>query len=519
MDRTAAVVAALCVLAPMAVVASGAPVPADRSAGADRTPATPGPATSPIEQRSDASEPLGAPPVTPPENTTAYLAIPPENVSNATVSEVDLGVAGTLAADAAATDGRLLSLTIEERLSRANTTAEKRVVIQRAGARIERRIDRIRTEQRRAIEGYSDDERSTKEFLDTLARIETRARQLRGSIARLETAAASIPGTAIGGRSVDVWARNRLVELGLFTSPVRQGVLTALRGSDPVAVYVEVSETGVVLAAIDNGRYVREAYLPTERDDGPPDGPTSISGALSRVRSIYPWAWNHSTGVRSAGGPGAGSYRFTLFHQQGRLSTYLDSETGTVFREGQAKPLRTLPTAPAVTASEAGLQVAVRRTYATGPMNVSVTAAGSGEPIDATVAVDDRTVGRTGSRGYLWAVAPRGSLNVTVTDGERTATVRFAADPRLATDDGGARSSIAARTPSSPGSQPAATANGSTPSTNGSTPLRNESALPPGTRSTATGTTTPTENGSKPNATVTATENRSAPAIAPGIPG
>jgi hypothetical protein len=524
MARTAVIVAALCVLAPIAVVASGSPVPTDRSAGADRTPVVSGPSASLLEQRSNASVPLGAPPATPPGNTTAYLAIPPANVSNATVSGVDLDVAGALAADAAATDGRLLSLTIDERLSRANTTAEKRVVIRRTGTRIERRIDRLRTEQRRTIEDYSDDGRSTKAFLDALARIETRARQLRGSIARLETAAASIPGTALGGRSVDAWARDRLVELGLFASPVRQGVLAALEGSDPIAVYAEVSETGVVLAAIDNGRYVREAYLPTERDEGPPEGPASISGALGRVIEVYPWAWNHSTGVRSAGGPGAGSYRFTLFHQQGRLSTYLDSETGAVFREIQAKPLRGVPTAPAVTASEAGLRVAVNRTYATGPMNVSVTAAGSGEPIDATVSIEDRTVGRTGSKGYLWAISPRGIINVTVADGNRTATVRLAADPRLAAGDGEARSSIAARTPSPPESRPTTPVNESTPPANrstllanGSTSLRNESALPPGTPPTGSRADSPIANGSDQNATATTAGNRSAPAIAPWV--
>jgi hypothetical protein len=451
-----------------------------------------------LEQRSNASSSLGAPPTIPPGNTTAYLTIPPGNVSNATVSEVGLDVGGALAADAAATEGRLRSLAIEERLSRANSTAESRAVIRRMGARIESRINGLRAEQRRTIESYSDGERSTGEFLGTLARIETRSQELRRAIARLETAADSIPGTAIDERSVDAWARDRLVELGLFASPVRQGILAALEGADPVTVYAEVSETGVVLAAIDDGRYVREAYLPTERDEGPPEGPGSISAALGRVIEVYPWAWNHSTGVRSAGSPGAGSYRFTIFHRQGRLSTHIDSETGAIFREIQANPLQTVPTAPPVTESEDGLRVAVRRTYATGPMNVSVTASGSGEPIDATVVVENRTVGRTGSGGYLWTIAPQGTVNVTVADGERTATVRFAADPRLATGDGTTRSDIAARTPPPPGRRPTLPANESTPSTNGSTttgdgssatgnrstPPRNESAASLGTRST-----------------------------------
>jgi hypothetical protein len=183
-----------------------------------------------------------------------------------------------------------------------------------------------------------------------------------------------------------------------------------------------------------------------------------------------------------------------------------------------------VPTAPAVAASEAGLRVAVNRTYATGPLNVSVTAAGSGEPIDATVSIEDRTVGRTGSKGYLWAISLRGTINVTVADGNRTATVRLAADPRLAAGDGEARSSIAARTPSPPESRPTTPVNESTPPANrstllanGSTSLRNESALPLGTPPTGSRADSPIANGSDQNATATTAGNRSAPAIAPWV--
>jgi hypothetical protein len=504
MYRTAVVVAALCVLAPVAAAASG-PTATDRPApAAGKEPAAVGSPSARL--------------ATPPNNTTAYLAIPPENVSNATTTDVALDVGGALAIDAAATRGTLLERTIDERLARANTTAAKQAAIRTVGARIERRIETLRVEQRTAIRAYEGGQLSTRAFVYTLARLQTRAVGLRGAIDRLESAAVAVPGTAIGGRSVDRWARDRRVELGLLAGPARRATVAALRGIDPAELYVEVSETGVVLAAIDDGRYVREAYLPAERDDGPPDGPERTSAALERVSTLYSWAWNRSTGVRSAGGPAAGSYRITVFHRQGRLTTYLDAGTGAVFRETQVKPLREVPTAPPVTAAETGLRVAVNRTYATGPMNVSVVDTRTGEPANATVLVDNRTAGRTGPDGSLWTITPRGTINVTVADGERAVTTRFASDPRLSTGENG--SALAARRTPSIGNRPAAPetgaggpANEPTGTDNGSTPL-------PGDRSTDVETDADasadigTENGSNGSASATLANGR--PALVTG---
>ena len=463
MHRTVAVVAVLCLCSSVAVVAGG--------------PVTT--ATTATAMADRGSEPSTLDPSTPvlataPNDTTSYLAIPPENVTNATVTEASLDVGGALAADAAATKGRVAALAIDERLSRANTTAAKQVVIRDAGERIEGRIDRLSTSQRAAIAAYSNGGETTREFVYTLAHGQVRASELLGAVSRLETAAASVPGTAIGGESVASWARDRRVELGIVTSPLRGRLVGAFRGFGPIGVYVEVGNTGVVLATTDRGRYVRDSYLPADRADGPPDGPAGLSAALDRVIALYPWAWNTSTGVESAGGPAAESYRITVFHRQGRLTTHLDPRTGSVFREVQVKSLRRVPTAPPITATGEGLDVAVRRTYATGPMNVSVTEATSGEPVNATVVVDDRTVGRTGLDGSLWAISPRGELNLTVTDGDRVVTTRFASSSRAATGDDGATAEGTAMPP--PADRPAATGTRSPPPGNRSIKAGTETA-------------------------------------------
>jgi hypothetical protein len=440
MERVAALVVVVCLVSSAAVVgATDTAGPAATTRGAEAVgasmgedgkrltgPTTRNVATARIEA-GGVREAVGrerAVLTRPSPNATSYLAIRADNVTNATTAGVGLDVGGALAIDADATAGAIQTETIGERLTRANTTMAQQAVFQAAAAGVETRIARLATDQRAAISAYSDGDRSTRAFVGSLSRIETRARRLSEAVSTIETEAAMVPGVAIDGRSVGAWARNRRVALGQLRSPVRAAVVDAKRNGDSLSVYVEVSETDVVLATIDNGRYLREAYLPSARTGGRAGGPQSVSAGLDVVSGAYPWAWNHSTGVESGGGPDAGSYRFTVFHQRGRLTTSLDPATGSIFNEIQVEALRTLPTMRSASMNETGLSLVVERTHPTGPMNVSVTNE-TGGPVNATLAVEGRTVGSIGTDGHQWAITPRGEINVTVTDGGRTATVRF----------------------------------------------------------------------------------------------
>jgi len=66
----------------------------------------------------------------------------------------------------------------------------------------------------------------------------------------------------------------------------------------------------------------------------------------------------------------------------------------------------------------------------------------SGNPLDGTVTVDNRTVGDTGPDGRLWTVAPRG--NVTVTARVNGSTMRIETSATVAAN----RTALAA--PASP---------------------------------------------------------------------
>lgn len=441
MRSTALLVASLVALSSVAIAATAGPSPS--AAGghsrihstASGEPAVIGStASGPVaNERATAGSGVRRPAAdlaSPPENTTTYLAIPPGEVRNDTTERSDLDVAGSLAVDGVATEGRLATIRLDDRLSAADATAMKRAIIADATARIEGQIDRLRRDQAAAIAAYNDGTISARGFVSRLARITTRAAAVRAQVDRVDSAAAAVPGA-----SIDSWARDRAVELGVFTSPVREAIIHALDGETAINVYIETTADGVVLAAIDRGRYVREAYVPAQRDNGSVDGPNSISGARDRVATLYPWAGANSTGVHSGGGPHAGAYRFTLFHQQGRLTTYLDPDTGTVFREVQVKLLSIVPTTSAVGVANDGLRLQVNRTHPTGPMNVSVRDAATDEPINTTVVVEGRTVGQTGSDGQLWAIAPRGGFNVTADDGENAVVLTTSPSPTTRTAD------------------------------------------------------------------------------------
>jgi hypothetical protein len=208
----------------------------------------------------------------------------------------------------------------------------------------------------------------------------------------------------------------------------------------------------VVLATVSgsefNRQYVREAYLPEVRDPGGTDQFRTDRGydleaARTRASELYPWTFENagptSTGLRT-GEPylyRAGVYSVTVDHPhgaagQGDLVTYIDGASGEVFREVQLKDLSEVPTAEPRVNRSAGLYVAVNRTHPGGPVAVFVRSNATGSPVDASVAIDGEPIGRTGSDGQLWTVAPRTAFTVRVT----TETGNVTVGPMLPADFG-----------------------------------------------------------------------------------
>ncbi len=420
MRRTLAVVVLCCLLAGAAV---GLPNPSDRQSARPAMPTT---------------------------NTSEYLTITPDALETASYRQASLDVSGTLALDTRSLSGKYRQTVLDERFAATDSTSARRAMLRTSAARIETRIDGLGQRQSAAVERYNDGTMSARAFVIELARIDTAAGRLGTAADRVAERARSSPGSTINGQPATSWARNRRIELDPLRGPVRERIAATLRGENTVPLdestapdlegvepvpderlealelYVETSDEGVVLATVDEGWYYREAYLPSERSNTSAGELAGITAALDRMAERYPWTWNNSVSRDASGDRRAGVYRFTVYHDHGRLTAHLDHRSGEVFAEQQRKGLSGVPTLEPTGETASDLRLVVNRTYPTGPLELSVEDR-EGEPVDGRITVANRSLGRTGTDGRLWTVAPRGNATVVArtNDGAVRAEVDF----------------------------------------------------------------------------------------------
>jgi hypothetical protein len=432
--RTAALAVALSLLLGLSPVAA---LPLDAGAGTT-TGATAHPSITDAGPVGPAS--IATPPVTGGENTTAYLAIDPSDIESSRFATATIDVGGAAALDRADLRGRHAYFDIIESFTAGGTTADRQVALESAFDRLETHVASLERRERAALAAFNRGDMSPRTYLRELAIIDASADALSDPLAQTYEYTDSMRNPPVPPERI-AELKSRLVGL---RGPVRDRTAAAMRGeSEPLRVFVETSDTGVVLATVSgsefNRQYVREAYLPTARDPDGADGFRTDRGydleaARDRASELYPWTFANagptSTGLRT-GEPylyRAGVYSISVDHPhgtagQGDLVTYLDGATGQAFREIQFKDVSDVPvTAPRSNLSE-GLRVEVNRTHVGGPVSVRVTENTTDAPVAAQVYVDGEPVGTTGADGLLWTVAPRESFTVTASTGDRNVTV------------------------------------------------------------------------------------------------
>ncbi len=412
-----AVLALALVLAPVAAVPVDQP-PTERP-GPDALPA-PGDALPTT---------AGTAPVVAEGNTTGYLDLD-TTIRTSRFGTATFDVGGAVAADS----GRTRSIYRATRLRTAFTGTEgnltaQRAVVTRSADRIDDDITALEQRAQVALNRYNSGAISARSYLRELAAIDAAADSLRGTLDLLSTynsvADEPIPSARIAAQKA------RLLPL---QGPVRDRALAAMRGDGPpVRIFIQTSDEGVVLATIDRRgftqRYIREAHVPSARDPGGVDrfdlAEDRLEAASDRSRNSYPWTWENriSASIGSFQGQPflytAGVYSVRIGHPHGAdrtydLITFIDGSTEEVFREIQYKDLSEIPLTRAATNDSDGVSLSVDRTRSGGPMRVTATNASTGEPLAADVLVNGETVGRTGSEGRYWVIAPRPTANVTV---------------------------------------------------------------------------------------------------------
>jgi hypothetical protein len=386
------------------------------------------------------TEAAARPPVTERNGSTAYLTLGSGEVEATNVTAVGLDVGASVAVDDARLRARYEQLRLLEAFESASTAGERRAVVALARDRLDERIAELEARERRALRGYNRGDIGPGAYVRELAAVDAGADALSPVLQRLYQYSQSAEDSPVEPAEVAA-LKARLVGL---SGPVRELAASAMQGEASVErVYVATSGSGVVLSAVVgesfDRQYVREAYLPDERAAGAPDqffrnGQYQLEDAQDRARDLYPWAFDNqlafSVGSRT-GAPFlylAGVYSVTVDHRQGTprngdLITYVDGGTTEVFREVQYLSVDDVPTAIPRTNTSDGLILQVNRTYAGGPLEVSVRDSETNDSVSATVYVNGERVGRTGADGRLWTVTPRDPFVVKATTGDGSVEV------------------------------------------------------------------------------------------------
>ncbi|WP_284012083.1 DUF7096 domain-containing protein [Halobaculum litoreum] len=351
-------------------------------------------------------------------NATGTLRVLGLNGSEDVTAEVDVvpidaGMATDFGANASAR--RIETIALRDRIEGANTSDERQRRILDGLNEVEKDVITLHSERRTAIAAYSAGETTARQLLVTLAELRAEAVVLDDRAQLLGRLAEETPDFTLGDDRVTQLE----FDLRTFDGPVRSRTAAALAGERGAStrVYVAATESGVTLATVTDGEYVRETFREDlrNRDQG---GVDELAAQNVTVRSYPEISAAAEGGVATIGS--GGTYISSLQYGNGSLTAFVDGGSERVFMEHQRVRLAGIETGPSVTRT-LDLTLRVNRTFPGGPLRVEVVDPRTGEPVDAVVKIqpDDGAsteVGSTGADGVLWTVSPQTGFVVTVVE-------------------------------------------------------------------------------------------------------
>jgi hypothetical protein len=346
----------------------------------------------------------------------AHLTLGDDGSAGLTNQSVDAASAVSIGRDDAA--ARFEDYATAERLNR---TTDTNAALDGAIDDLEARVATLEADERSVRRQHANGSTSARQFVHDVAHVQARSARLEDRLARLEETAARYGNDTHRDR-IDRLERRLLG----YTGPVRERALDAVTGTrDALALYAAASDRGTVLAVLDGGEYVREAYR-ADRQAEAPDG-ISFLAALDRFEELYPVAVTFSGQVSAKGLNGRNkTYQIEKLLPFGSLLVLLDGNTRDIFHEVQRRQLGSMDQPASATATANGTRLVVNRTHAGGPLRIATYDA-DGRPTAAAVRVGDRRVG-TGEDGVVWTLMPpesRVEVAATTPDG----TVSLAVEP------------------------------------------------------------------------------------------
>ncbi|MFO8116211.1 MAG: hypothetical protein R6U01_12795 [Halorubrum sp.] len=345
----------------------------------------------------------------------------------------NLGPALSFAVDD--TDAAVETAAVIDRIENAETNTERQQLILAALSRVERDEVSLHSRQMNALRAHAAGEISDRELLDELVRIAATAREYDERLDEIDALAEETDGFSSPTRLDELQ-----VALQVYEGPVRDLALRTARGEvSATEIHVESTSTSVTLATVVDDDYVRETFRNDRWDRG--GGEISNDAAINVTTSSYP----ETTALREPDAFGAGSVqRITVPHEYGFLRAFVSGGTEGVFVEHQRFDLDSFPDTERASESGDGFNVTVDRSYAGGPVTVTVRDEETGEPApDVTVTKsvgdgDSRAIGTTNADGVVRTLSPAESYRITVVDEPRVVVVddlQPIPTPRLVDDE------------------------------------------------------------------------------------
>jgi len=349
------------------------------------------------------------------------LALDEDRINRSELTTVTPALGATLAREADTLRSRHRSETLASREAASADDSARFDILDAELSRIEEQIEDQNAAERRIVRQFDRGAISSTAVALRLARIRSATAGIRDQLKRIRTRGERIDSRAIVARSDTLSAR---VSRG--SGPVRAEVARVTRGErGATELVLQSAGSGSVIALAGPSDYMREVTIP-ERTGGP-GTVIQLPQAIEFVRGSYPEAWDSRQRIRDTiGGRRAGLYRITVVGS-GRLEAFVGIRSRQVFKERRTYPLgllrSRLPEGAHRTDGDGELRLSTQRTYHGGPLPVSTSDPESGHPIDARITVNGVPVGRTGTDGVLWTVAPRGTSSVTARSPGQTVSV------------------------------------------------------------------------------------------------
>ncbi|WP_276254718.1 DUF7096 domain-containing protein [Halomontanus rarus] len=361
-----------------------------------------------------ASDPITA------ENTTNRLSLDGEIRSSYTPANPDLGT--TLARQDRAMRTEYNTYRFETKFENG-TDEERDELVETEHEWIREQVSGLNERERTAVSAHANGTLPDDEFLHRLVLISSEAAELETHLNTLDDHAS-------------IEEKPEEAALDMHQSPVRDRIATFMSGERSSArsadtLLIQTTETGMAISMTGRIENVREVSQYSNRDTTVPNQFDSYSSAHDHVTTLYPWTFGEaSTGFEALDLTEDQLYGFTVPHEQGVLTIYLDGGTGAIFHETQVLQQDQLPIEQyGETWTNDSVELAINRTPANGPIEVKTTNVETGNPIRATVLVDGTVVGKTGQSGTLWVSPPQHDYEITVQTSETTVDGSISADP------------------------------------------------------------------------------------------